>query len=456
MVTYSDFVRARDGQLEIEGVSCVKLAEKFGTPLFVISEGALRSNYRQFYNAFQSRYSNEVIVCVGMKANYGLALRKIIVQEGGGGDAFGSGELYIALLAGSDPAKIVMNGSNKSVEAIKAAIESNIIINIDSLDELMSVVEVSEKINRSANICLRIRLPLDNLIGKNYIDPRYKPPGIDISKWEREFKFGMEPEHIYEALKTTLSLPSIKVKGLMYHGGIPRRAGYYKEEVDELMKYIRIIKDKFNWEPEVLDLGGGFAPKRYGKEDPPSIDEYATVMIESIISSAKEMNLALPKLILEPGRWCIENAVTYLTRVGAIKADKKITNKKWVYVDGNINEMGDPFDSFVSYHHVVIASQPDAPAEDLVDICGQLCNAADILAANRKVPKMKRGDLLAFLEMGAYNESFANQSNAMPRSATILVNNENVALIRRRETIQDIISRDSIPYWLLSNNDERG
>jgi diaminopimelate decarboxylase len=449
MMRYGEFIESVDGQLTIDGVNCVQLAEQYGTPLFIISENTLRSNYRKFFQAFQSRYPAGVVVCVGMKANYGVAVRKIIVQEGGGGDAFGLGELYVALLVGSDPQKIVMNGANKSDTVLNAAIESDIIINVDSLGELITAGSIAERLQKQANICLRIRLPLEQLAGKHYIDPRYGPPGIDISKWEREFKFGMEPQQIYEAVDFALKSPGIQLQGLMYHGGIPRRAGYYREEVAELMDYISIIKSRLGWEPQLLDLGGGFAPFRVGKEAPPSLDDYARSITDTIQVKAKQYGLSLPKLFLEPGRWCLENAVVYLVQVGNIKSDTKITQKKWVYVDGNINEMGDPFDPYVTYHHAVLANDTSAPEEEVADICGQLCNAADILASGRKIPRVENGDLLAFLDMGAYNESFANQSNAMPRSASVLVSGGKAAIARRRETIQDIISREVVPYWLL-------
>ncbi len=435
--------------LEIEGVSCLDLSKEYGTPLFVISQSEVRSNYKEFLESFQSHYPGEIVVCVGLKSNYGLAIRKIIAEEGGGGDVFGLGELYIALMAGTDPDKIVMNGPNKSRDMLEAALEAGVIINIDCLSELDEVLDIATKRDEKADVCLRIRLPLDNLSGRMYVDPRYGPPGVDVAKWEREFKFGMEPAQIYEAVKKYKDSSIVNLKGLMYHGGIPRRAGFYQEEVQELMDYVKKIYDEFNWQPQILNLGGGFIPRRRGLEKPPSIDECAGKISEVIKSKAKSYKLSLPKLYLEPGRYCIESAVTYLVEVGRIKTDTQLTNKKWVYVDGNINEMADPIDPFLNYHEVLLANNPNAPAIEVVDICGQLCNAADILAGERKIPGVKEGDILAFLDMGAYNESFANQSNAMPRSPSVLVSNGRWDLVRKRETVQDIINREIVPYWLL-------
>jgi len=192
-----------NNELTVEGQSYVELAERSGTPLFVLSESTIRSNYRKFYGAFKSRYPKEVVVCVGLKANYGLAVRRIIVQEGGGGDVFGLGELYVAVVAGSDPKKIVVNGANKPDDVIEGAIQSGVIINVDSLDELAQVDRITAGLGQVVDICPRIRLPLTELKGKMYIDPRYGPPGTDVSKWESEFKFGMEPASFFDGCPLT-------------------------------------------------------------------------------------------------------------------------------------------------------------------------------------------------------------------------------------------------------------
>ncbi len=442
-------IEIKDHQLWIEGHCLVDLAEQYGTPLFVTSENTIRRNYRLFYQTFKSRYPANVIVCVGMKANWGIACRKIIVQEGGGGDAFGLGELYVALLAGTDPHKIVVNGANKSEEVLTAAIQSGIHINVDDLYELDRITRLTEAMDKTATISIRIRLPLYSLEGNRFVDPRYGEPGVDVSQWEREFKFGMEPDMVMEAVRRALIVKRIQLIGLHYHGGIPRRAGHSREEAVELMEWVAELKTRFDWEPKVINLGGGFPKKRYGLTNPHPLEEHAESITSALKNKTKELGLRLPDLILEPGRWCWEDATVYLTQVGSIKEDNVITQKKWVYVNGSINEMGDPFDPFQSYHHVIIANQADALETETVDICGPLCNAADILAAKRTIPKVTKGDLIAFLNMGAYNEAFSNQANAMPRSASILLNGKLKAIIRRRETIQDVFSRDQIPFWLL-------
>ncbi|UCF90246.1 MAG: hypothetical protein JSW39_18370, partial [Desulfobacterales bacterium] len=443
------YLEIRDQEIWIEDRRAADLAEQFGTPLFVTSENTIRSNYRRFYQSFKSRYPAEVLVCVGMKANWGLACRKIIVQEGGGGDAFGLGELYVALLAGTDPRKIIMNGTNKSEEVLTAAISAGILINVDDLMEIERILQITAMLDTTAKVCVRIRMPLQALEGRRFVDPRYKPPGIDVSRWEREFKFGMEPEMVMEAVERCRKCKRIELLGLHYHGGLPRRAGYSHEEAEELMDWIAELKVRFDWQPDVVNLGGGFPKTRFGHENPFPLEHHAEAITAAIKRKSEKFGLKIPNLILEPGRWCWEDATVYLTRVGSIKQDQQLTCKKWVYVDGSINEMGDPFDPFRGYHHALIVDRAAEPATETVDICGPLCNAADILGAERKMPRAKPGDLIAFLNMGAYNESFANQANAMCRSASVLVKGRQAALIRRRETLPDLLSRDQIPFWLM-------
>ncbi len=433
--------------LIFDGAPVMEIAEQFGTPLFILSESTIRHFYRRIRDAFEARYSAPVIVCAGMKGNWGLAARRIIADEGGGGDAFGLGELSVAMMAGSDPAKIVMNGANKSEDVIVAAIDAGVLNQVDSYEELEAVSRLAMELRKTARVSLRIRLPLDAIHGVRYVDSRY-PDGIEPSFWERTFKYGHEPEAIYRSVARALELPSVSLEGIMYHGGIPRRAGFYREETAELVHYLGEIKARTGWQPVYLNIGGGFVTERYGADAPPAVEAYAEAIAGTIVESCKALSLTVPTLIIEPGRYCWEAAGIWITRVGGSKEDQTVAHKKWIYVDGNTNEMMDPFDPRCGVHHVVIANDPDRGGSEIVDVCGQTCNAADILAKARELPPMRAGDLLAFLDMGAYNEGFACQSNAIPRSATVIVSGGRLGLARRRETVANVLSRELIPTWL--------
>lgn len=433
--------------LTIDRVPVTQIAEQFGTPLFILSESTIRHNYRRIRAAFETYYPAGVIVCAGMKGNWGLAARRIIVDEGGGGDAFGLGELTVAMMAGSDPGKIVMNGANKHDDVIVAAIDAGVLNQVDSLDELEAVERAAKRLGKTARVSLRIRLPLDSIKSVRYVDSRY-PDGIEPSFWERTFKYGHEPDAIYRSVAAALAMPGVSLEGIMYHGGIPRRAGFYREETAELVHYLGEIKARAGWQPTYLNIGGGFVTERYGADVPPTIESYAEVISGTIAVACASHGLDVPVLMIEPGRYCWESAGIWITRVGGAKEDRTLASKKWVYVDGNTNEMMDPFDPRCGVHHVVIANDPERSGAETVDICGQTCNAADVLAKARSMPPLRTGDLLAFLDMGAYNEGFACQSNAIPRSATVIAANGRVGLARRRETVADVLARELVPSWL--------
>ncbi len=305
------------GLLEIEGRTVVELAREYGTPLFVISENTIRGRIRRMQKAFDDHYPNETIVCVGMKAQWGLAVRRVVAKEGAGGDAFGLGELTVAMMAGSDPSKIVLNGANKAEEALRAAIDTGVMIQVDHEDELAKVVELAGELGKTARVSLRIRLPLNAIEEAVYVDPRY-PEGISPTYWERTFKFGLDPESYFAEVERALVADNISLEGVMYHGGIPRRAGYFREETEELIDMIGIVKQRFGWAPRYLDIGGGFVPERVGQETPPTIEDYAAVISDAMVSRCREHDLPVPVLLAEPGRYCLDSAGMWVVRVGSL------------------------------------------------------------------------------------------------------------------------------------------
>jgi diaminopimelate decarboxylase len=452
MAKFGSYLETNEsGILKIEGQSVVELAKKFGTPMFVLSENTIRHNFRLIRNAFSRHYPGGVEVCVGMKGNWGLAARRVIVTEGGSSEVFGLGELTIALLAGADPSRMVMNGPNKTVQMHAGAIEAGVLIQYDNMDELEDINHVAANIGKTARVSARIRLPLEKVSDVVYKDPRFKD-GINPGPWSRSTKFGMEPQAWFDAIERALSMEHVLMEGLMYHGGPPRRAGLQREETEDLFNHIGEVKRRFGWEPKYVNVGGGYVPERYGLEPPAStIDEACRDIAEEVVKGCEKYGLQLPILQSEPGRFCWESAGMFIVKAGNIKADQNLTDKKWIYVDGNINEMGDPFDPNSAFHHVVIANDANREGSEVQNICGQLCHGLDFLATDRAMAPIQTGDLLAVLDMGAYNEAFACQSNAMPRSPTVMVSGDRATVVRRRETVQDVISRDAVPTWLMTD-----
>lgn len=447
-MTLTEFFSVNNhNHLVIEEVDCVELAESYGTPLFVISENAIRANYRQFFQAFQSRYPR-IIVCASTKANYGLAVRRVFAQEGAGADCFGVNELYITLLAGTDPANIVMNGSNKSDTEITMAIEAKIHINVDNLDELDRVNQIAKRLGSIAEISLRLKPSLQSLTDAYIVDKRFSPPQIRVQWYNDQKKFGMDAAAAFQACERALSMPHIRLTGLMTHGGDVRRAGYSRPEVAEVFDFIGETQQQLAWVPERVNLGGAFVPALLGAGQypegvmVPTIDEYAEVIISTVREKLNEYNLSEPILIFEPGRWLTSNIAVLLGRVGVVKEVPGI--KKWVHVDASSNSL-----SWVGDLHMLVANNVQQLETETVDVVGPLCDSADILGAAKRLPPAKRGDLIAVFNVGSYCESHSSNLNAYSKPATVMVRHRDHALARKRETVQDIIAGDSFPTWLL-------
>jgi len=370
--------------LTVEGVDCVELAELYDTPLFVISENAIRANYRQFYHAFQSRYPH-IIVCASTKANYGLAVRRVFAQEGAGADCFGVNELYITLLAGTDPKKIVINGSNKSNRELRMAIKSKVHINVDNLDELDRVYQIAKSLRSTAEISLRLKPSLQSLTDAYIVDKRFSPPNIRVQWYNDQKKFGMDAATTFEACERALSLSHVRLTGLMTHGGDVRRAGYSQPEIAEVFDFIGNTQRELDWIPERVNLGGAFVPALLGTGQypegviVPTIDEYAEIIVSSVQVKLAEYNLPEPLLIFEPGRWLTSNIAILLGRVGVVKEVPGM--KKWVHVDASTNSL-----NWVGDLHMVVANNVHQLGTETVDVVGPLCDSADILGAAKNLP----------------------------------------------------------------------
>ena len=455
---WTDYIkRASNGHIWVENCDCADIVNEFGTPLFVYSENQIRKNYRDFKNAFTELY-DDVVIASGIKANNLLAIRRILSQEGSGADCF-VGELDIAMLAGTDPSRIYLNGSNPKISELEAAIALGVTINVDNITELETIREIlSQKTDGIAKICIRVKLPLEELKNEFIRDYRYHPPQVSIRDWALGYKFAMDEDTAIEALRIALMTPKIEVQGIHYHlKSQTLTANHYTIAINELINFITRIKRELNWQPKILDLGGGFG---YGRSEgyggggeavkAPSFSDFAKAIITPLTNGINEHGLKRPTIVLEPGRVMVANTALLLTSVGSVKEMKSI-KRKWVHVDASTNSLM-RIRTSNWYYHVVHALKDEIETENqydgLVEIVGPLCDGADILSRNTKIEPIYKGDLLALLDVGAYTESTLCHFNSEPRPASILVNNDKAEIISRRETVQDIVSTQKIPARL--------
>lgn len=413
----------RNGILFIEEVSAVEIAEKYGTPVYITSKTQLEKNIKAYNQAFPDA---EKLYAV--KANNNLALMKIIASNGFGADVFSSGELYLALLAGFSREKMLFNGNSKSDDEIEMGILSGIKFSVDSIDELNTIQSIAEKEGREVEIAFRINPD---------IDPKTHPK---IATGLKESKFGIPEEQAVKAYEMALSMKNVSPKGVHCHIGSQiletspfvsamRKIGKIAEEIEKL-----------GIELEFLDIGGGLGIDYEGKGaiTPEDLARDILPVFEEIRSSLRSD----PKLWLEPGRSIVGNTTILLTRVNAVKKGYR----NFVAVDAGFNLLIRPA-MYGSYHRVLVANK-EGGEEEIYTIVGPICESGDVLARDRKLPRVEKGDLIAILDTGAYGFSMSSQYNGRPRCAEVLVEGSRTALIRERESFGDLVCKQRIPEWI--------
>lgn len=423
------------GHLVISEIDAIELAEKFGTPLYVMDERRIRENYRRFYRAFSSLWPR-VIVYYALKANSNLAIVKILQSEGAGADVSSENEIKIALKAGIPGERMVFNGNNKRPEELELAVKNGIMINIDNLQELEFVDKIAARLGKIAAISFRINPDIS------------VPTHPYIATGLRESKFGLEVESgaALEAYRRAMELKHVKVIGVHSHiGSQILDVDPFEEEARKLMDFVAELKSELGISLEMVDFGGGIGiPYRPEDKELP-----VEVVAERIIKVVKEVveneKLIPPTLAFEPGRYIVGDAGVILTRVGYVKERKNLPT--WVSVDAGMNALIRPA-LYGAYHHIEVANKMKLPNDTEYNIAGPLCESGDFLGKNRKLPKIEPGNILVIFDAGAYGLAMSNQHTAQPRPAMILVNNERAEIIRKRETFEDIIRLDNIPEWL--------
>ena len=418
-------ISVREHHLIIGGVDAVELAEKFGTPLYVTDENRIRERYREFRDAFSALNVEIKYAC---KANTSLAVLNILQQEGAGADVLSEGELYIALKAGIAPENIIFTGNNKTDAELEKALDAGVIINLDAIHELERLDEICEREKESARISFRVNPS---------VSPETHP---HLATGLKESKFGVPEEEVLKAYSLATGKEHFKISGIHMHiGSQITKTSPYEEATSKLFDIVGKLK-KIGIELDFVDLGGGVGI-RYQKEQPyitPA--DLADAIVPIIKRKIEEYGLKEPTMYLEPGRYIVGDASVLLTRVSTIK----MGYKKFIGTDAGFHILLRPV-LYGTYHEAVVANKMDLKPEETVDIVGNVCESGDILAKDLTLPKIEAGDVIAFLDTGAYGIIMASQYNSRPVAAEVLVSNGKHDLIRKRETFDDLIDKQHVP-----------
>ncbi|VAW35056.1 Diaminopimelate decarboxylase [hydrothermal vent metagenome] len=407
----------KNGLLHCEDIPLSAIAEAVGTPFYVYSSATLSRHFKAVDEAFSDI---KHLTCFAVKSCSNIAILNLFSSLGGGADIVSGGELFRALRAGVEPQKIVYSGVGKTVEELRYALNSQILMfNVESIQELQALQETAAALKRTAPIALRVNPD---------VDPKTH---AYISTGLAKNKFGIPVEEAAEIYLKAREMSNIEIVGVSCHIG--SQLTTVAPFVESLHKIIDFIKGltAVGINIRYLDMGGGLGIK-YDDETPPAPMEYAAAVKEVL------REVADCTLIIEPGRVIAGNAGALVTKVLYTKEG----NRKFIIVDAGMNDLARP-SLYDAYHEIlpVIESQKREKA----DIVGPICESGDFLARGRLAPLTERHDLLAVMSAGAYGFSMASNYNSRPKAAEVMVRQNEFYVIRKRETLADLIHGEAIP-----------
>ena len=405
------------GELELDGLAAMHLAERFGTPLVVYSETALRERARMFRRAVP-----EALVVYGTKAFPNVAVMRLLAEEGLGADVASLGELAFARRAGIEGPRLIVHGNNKSDEELRAAAEAGALVAIDALDEPARAAAAGVR-----RVLVRVT------------------PGVEAETHEairtghRGSKFGLDADEALVAIDGARGA-GLEVEGLHVHVGSQLANGRaHLEAVAQLGSFAARCRNELDWTPALVDVGGGFGIRHVVDEPEPPVAELVRSIADAVASEWAAHGLPAPRLVFEPGRSLVGPAAFTLYRVGAVK---QAGDTRYVAIDGGMSDNPRPQLYDARYSALLANRADEEPADGHFTIAGKHCESGDELIERAVLPEPRRGDLLAVPATGAYTLAMGSNYNGIPRPAAVLVSEGEARLILRRETVDDLLSRE--------------
>jgi diaminopimelate decarboxylase len=420
----------RDGHLFCEDVDLTVAAEKFGTPLYIYSAGTVLDHYTRLDAALAPL---DHLICYAVKANSNRAILKLLAEAGAGFDIVSGGELFRALKAGADPAKCTFAGVGKTREEIEYALDRGVYsFNVESEAELDYINEIASAKSHRAPIALRVN---PDVAAETH---------AYISTGKSENKFGIALDRAAQIYERASKMPGVAIRGVQMHiGSQITEAKPFAAAIEKVAPLVRELKSKYKI--QFFSVGGGMGiiyrralesgsgtwwHEHDGEPSAFSVRDYAN----TIVPPLRELGI---RILVEPGRFLVGNAGVLLTRVLYIKETEQ---KKFAIIDAGMNDLIRPA-LYESYHQIVPVVQPSMSRNktEKMDIVGPVCESGDFFAQDREMPELRPGDLLAVMSAGAYGFVMASNYNSRPLPAEALVRGDQVGLIRKRQTIEDLV-----------------
>jgi diaminopimelate decarboxylase len=412
-----DYFNYRENELFAEDIAVQDIVKKYGSPCYIYSRATLERHWHAFDKAFQD---HSHLICYAVKANSNIGLLNLLARLGSGFDIVSIGELERVIAAGGDPKKVVFSGIGKREDEILAALKIGIrCFNIEVRDEL-------DRINHLAKL-LGVIAPVSFRVNPN-VDAKTHPY---ISTGLKENKFGIDIDQALTEYRRAATMPNINIIGIDCHiGSQLTETGPFLDALDKLLELVSALKaDNINLHH--LDLGGGLGI-RYNTETPPKPADYIELILERLGATDFE-------ILLEPGRAIVGNAGILVTQIEYLKPTP---HKNFAIVDAAMNDLMRP-SLYSAWQEIIpIVKNSNAP-EKLWDIVGPVCETGDFLGKERML-KLAQGDLLAIRSSGAYGFSMSSNYNSRPRVPELMVDGNQVHLIRDRESLVDLWSSEHL------------
>lgn len=407
-----------EGELAVGGVPATRLAEEHGTPLVVLCEETLRGQARALREAV-----GDGRVFFGTKALPNVAVLRLLREEGIGADVASAGELAYAQAAGLGGAELVVHGNNKDEAFLAAAAEAGAPVVLDAPDE-------AELAAAAGVVTTLVRVTL----------------GVDADTHEairtghHGSKFGLPPDQARALVADALER-GLDVVGVHVHVGSQLEDfDAQSETIVRLAAFVARCRDELGWVAQVADLGGGFGIRHHPEDHVPDPAELARSAATTARLAFVEAGLPQPELWLEPGRCLVGRAGVTLYRVGSVK---RLPERTWVAIDGGMSDNPRP-QLYDARYTALSAARANEPAEELVSVAGMHCESGDVLIDDVALPSPRRGDLLAVPATGAYTLAMASNYNGVTRPAAVLVRDGASRVVRRRETVDDLLRHEAL------------
>lgn len=426
-----DNLSVKDGVLIFAGANTVELAKEYKTPLYLMDENKIRDNCRVYLTAMKKYFGDNALPLYASKAASFKKIYEIMHEEGMGIDVVSSGEIYTAIKAGFDLKNAYFHSNNKTDEDINFAMENGVgYFVVDNREELDAINDIAKNRGIIQSILLRLTPGIDT----------HTYAAVNTGKVDSKFGTAIETGQAEKMVEYTINLSNIKLCGFHCHiGSQVFESDTFIRGSKIMLKFIASVKAKFGFVTEQLDLGGGYGVRYIESHPHIDIADNIRQVAECIKNTANELGIAVPKILLEPGRSIVADAGLTLYTVGTVK---EITGyKNYTSIDGGMTD-NPRFALYESPYTILPASRMNDAADFKSDVVGRCCESGDIIQKDVMLPKANRGDILAVCTTGAYNYSMASNYNRITRPAVVMLKDGKPYVAVKRESLEYLTAND--------------